>query len=198
MKYNDWTLGQVEAVFNKLGGDDGVRRFLSGELVVKPVDRNWSTWKTIRLGTNGLKTADDFRKFLKDNGFSIGDYANDILGKPTFTAAAEEIELDLVVASVAELGFKNGATREQIYARAKELGLDLCPAEVGPQLRLQYKDQPNGEWLIVAMEPIADSVGLLGLFFVGRFDSGLWLSGFCCRPDYVWYSVGRFVFSRRK
>ncbi|TSC94583.1 MAG: hypothetical protein CEN87_424 [Parcubacteria group bacterium Licking1014_1] len=50
MKYNDWTLGQVEAVFNKLGGDDGVRRFLAGELVVKPVDRNWLTWKTIKLG----------------------------------------------------------------------------------------------------------------------------------------------------
>ena len=198
MKYNDWTLGQVEAVFNKLGGDDGVRRFLSGELVVKPVDRNWSTWKTIRLGTNGLKTADDFRKFLKDNGFSIGDYANDILGKPTFTAAAEEIELDLVVASVAELGFKNGATREQIYARAKELGLDLCPAEVGPQLRLQYKDQPNGEWLIVAMEPIADSVGGLKLFCVARSDSGLWLFSYCGEPGLVWYSVPRFVFSRRK
>ena len=198
MKYNDWTLGQVEAVFNKLGGDDGVRRFLSGELVVKPVARNWSTWKTIRLGTNGLKTADDFRKFLKDNGFSIGDYANDILGKPTFTAAAEEIELDLVVASVAELGFKNGATREQIYARAKELGLDLCPAEVGPQLRLQYKDQPNGEWLIVAMEPIADSGGSLRLFGVLRSDSGLWLGGFCGWPDCVWYSGSRFVFSRRK
>ena len=198
MKYNDWTLGQVEAVFNKLGGDDGVRRFLSGELVVKPVDRNWSTWKTIRLGTNGLKTADDFRKFLKDNGFSIGDYANDILGKPTFTAAAEEIELDLVVASVAELGFKNGATREQIYARAKELGLDLCPAEVGPQLRLQYKDQPNGEWLIVAMEPIAGSVGGLELFGVERYDSDLWLDGCYGGPDYVWDSDDRFVFSRRK
>ena len=198
MKYNDWTLGQVEAVFNKLGGDDGVRRFLSGELVVKPVDRNWSTWKTIRLGTNGLKTADDFRKFLKDNGFSIGNYANDILGKPTFTAAAEEIELDLVVASVAELGFKNGATREQIYARAKELGLDLCPAEVGPQLRLQYKDQPNGEWLIVAMEPIAGSVGGLRLFHVERSDSDLWLDSCYGRPGNVWHSDDRFVFSRRK
>jgi len=198
MKYNNWTLGQIEAVFNKLGGDEGVRLFLAGELMVKPVDRNWSTWKTIRLGTNGLKTADDFRKSLKDNGFSIGDHANDILGKPAFTVAAEEIELDLVVASVAEIGFKDGATREQIYARAKEHGLDLCPAEVGPQLRLQYKDQPNGEWLIVAMEPIAGSVGYLQLFYVERDDSALWLYSFSDRPVHVWGSDARFVFSRRK
>ncbi|MBU3934678.1 hypothetical protein KKC00_01805 [Patescibacteria group bacterium] len=197
MKYNDWTLGQVEAVFNKLGGDDGVRRFLAGELVVKPVQPELKVFKTIKLGT-GLKTADDFRKALKDNGFSIGDYANDILDKPAFTVATEEIELDLVVISVAELGFKNGATREQIYARAKELGLDICPAEVGPQLRLQYKDQPNNEWLVIAMEPIADSDGGLGLFNVRRHDSALWLCGYYGYPDYVWYSARRFVFSRRK
>lgn len=37
MKYPDITLGRVEAVWNKLGGEDGVARFLSGnaEVVVK-------------------------------------------------------------------------------------------------------------------------------------------------------------------
>src|SRR4030042_3239242 len=158
MKYNNWTLGQIEAVFNKLGGDDGVRRFLAGELVIKPIQFEFKVFKTITLGT-GLKTPGDFRKSFKDNGCRIGDWANDILGRPAFTVATEETELDLVVVSVAELGFKKGATREQIHARAKELGLDLCPAEVGPQLRLQSKDQSNGEWLVVAMEPIHDSAG---------------------------------------
>lgn len=35
MKYGELNLGQIEALVNKLGGMDGVRRFLSGELVVK-------------------------------------------------------------------------------------------------------------------------------------------------------------------
>jgi len=197
MKYNNWTLGQIEAVFNKLGGDDGVRRFLAGELVIKPIQFEFKVFKTIKLGT-GLKTAGDFRKAIKDNKMRIGDWANDILGKPAFTVATEETELDLVVVSVAELGFKDGATREQIYARAKELGLDLCPAEVGPQLRLQYKDQPNGELLVIAMEPITDSDGDLDLFDVRRDDSDLWLSGYDASPGHVWDADFRFVFSRRK
>ncbi len=36
MKYGNATLGQIEAVWNKLGGEEGVKRFLSGELVLQP------------------------------------------------------------------------------------------------------------------------------------------------------------------
>ncbi len=38
MKYGELSLGQIEAIVNKLGGMDGVRRLLSGELVVQPPD----------------------------------------------------------------------------------------------------------------------------------------------------------------
>jgi len=37
MKYGELNLGQIEAAVNKLGGMDGVRRLLSGDLVVKAV-----------------------------------------------------------------------------------------------------------------------------------------------------------------
>ena len=195
MKYSNWTLGQVEAVFNKLGGDDGVRRFLAGELVVKETERQLKVWKTIKLGT-GLKTADDFRRALKDDGFNISDWASDILGKPAFKAADEDTEVDLVKVTVAELGFKNGARHNQIYERAKELGLGLCPPEVGPQLRLQYQDQPNGEWILVAMEPIVDSDGNPKLFVVGHDDSGLWLDSRWGSPNCFWGAGRRWVFCR--
>jgi hypothetical protein len=156
MKYGELTLGQVEAVVNKLGGMEGVKRLLSGETVIKESEHEFKIWKTIKLGT-GLKTADDFRRALAKGRFRLGDWASDIIGKPAFTVAAEETEVDLVKVKVSELGFKNGARLDQIYERAKELGLVPCPAEVGPQLRLQYQDQPNDEWLLVAMEPILGS-----------------------------------------
>lgn len=195
MKYNDWTLGQVEAVFNKLGGDDGVRRFLAGELVVKPVDRNWSIWKTIKLGT-GIKDANGFRKAIKNAEMRIGNWADDILGKPEFTVVAGETEVDLVKVTVAELGFKDGARRDQIYDRAQELGLELCPREVGPQLRLQYKDQPLNEWILVAMEPIRGSDGDLGVFSVGCYDSRLWLLSSFGNPDFFWIAGDQWAFVR--
>ena len=153
-------------------------------------------WRTITIGT-GLRTADDFRHALTSAGYRIGTWANDILGKPAFTAAAAESPLDLVVASVAELGFRNGATTADIYARAKSFGLELCPAEVGPQLRLQYADQPYGEWLFIAMEPISDSVGYPFIFDVERDGYGRWLHGGFGDPDNFWLGLNRFAFVRR-
>lgn len=36
MKYPNITLGHVEAVWNKLGGEEGVEKFLRDELVIQP------------------------------------------------------------------------------------------------------------------------------------------------------------------
>ena len=77
MKYNELTFGQMEAIVNKLGGMEGVQRFLSGEIVVKAPEQNFKVWKTIKLGT--IKNADEFRKALKKAGFKISDWANDII-----------------------------------------------------------------------------------------------------------------------
>ena len=156
---------------------------------------NFKVWKTIRLGT-GQTNADGFRNYIKDSGMRISDWANDILGKPEFVVTEKETEVDLVVVSVAELGFKKGATLEKIYARAKELGLEFCSPDVGPQLRLQYKNQPLNEWLRIGMNPIRDSGGCLRVFSVGHDDDGLWLNSFYGFPDDVWRADARWVFVR--
>jgi len=160
----------------------------------------FKVWKTIKLGTD-LKTAYDFRRVLKDNGFKMDDYVFDILSNPDFTKmATKETEIDLFNVSVADLGFEREATREQIHIRAKKHGLTICPAEVGPQLRLQYKDQPNGECLHIAMEQVIGingSASYTSLFKV-ESDSGLYLSCYSASPACVWSANSRFVFSRRK
>ena len=158
----------------------------------------WRAWKTIKLGT-GLKTADEFRQALKADGMKIGDWGNYILGKPAFKVASELTEIELVPATVAELGFKNGARRKDIYKRALELGLALCPNEVGPQLRLQYKNQQNGERLLIAMEPITDPYGNLRVFSVGYYGDDIWLRAYVgLLPDDFWRADRVWVFARRK
>ena len=153
-------------------------------------------WKTIKLGLS--KSADEYRQAIKAKGNRISDWGNDILGKPDFKTATEEREVDLVVASNAELGYPDGATVKQTFDRAMELGLELCPNEVGPALRKQYQDQPMGEWILIAMEPITGSDGRLRVFYVGHGGYGRWLSADWAIPEIRWNLESELVFVRRK
>lgn len=163
--------------------------------VAKTVE--WKMWMTVRLGT--LKNVDEIRQALKTGGYFIGDRENDILGKPAFKVSETEQDVELVNVSVEELGFKQGACYADICKRASKLGLDLCPAEVGPQLRLQWKDQSKGTYVVVAMEAIADSDRDLSVFSVGHYvDGKQCLRANCGDADDVWYSNVRFVFQRKK
>lgn len=103
-----------------------------------------------------------------------------------------------MLVSVADLGFTKATRRDAIYERAKELGLDLVPAEVGPQLRLAYTDQPLNEWMVMGMEPIANSDGSLDVFSVVHDDGGQWLRSDYGYPGGLWYPGNRWVFARRK
>jgi len=183
----------------KLNGEDGpdwersLGRFLRKEPCWGPPEFN--SWRPLTLGLH--KTADLYREALTQAGFKISDWTRDILGKPQFTVATEETEVNLVVVSVADLGFPKGATRAQIYTRAKQLGLKLCPPEVGPALRLQYSDQPQGEWLLIAMEPISGPDGSPYVFCVGHGDSGRWLRESGGFPRGCWNADCCWVFLRK-
>jgi len=194
MKYANMDWGTMEAVINKLGGMEGVERFLSGRLIVKSPERTWKTWRTIKLGT-GLKTGNDFVKVLKRVGCEIDYIANDILNKPTFTVSETERCVELICVSVKELGFNKGANHADICKRAQEFGLSLCPAEVGPQLCLQQDDQTENNNVMVAMNPIIDSVGKPNIFNVQYYNSGKrHLDGNFGNSCEIWYPCHPFVF----
>ena len=191
MKYASLDLGTIEAVVNKLGGLEGVRRFLADEF--RLAVPQFAVWKTVRIGVH--KNLGALTKALKK--FRVSDWALDILGKPAFTLAQTEEDVALCSATVKELTGKNQATTTEIFDAIKRVG-DLCPAEVGPALRESYLDQPKGEWLRVAMEPIRDSLGYPDVFYVGHDGGGLWLYAYCARPVDVWSGDDRFVFRSRK
>ena len=128
---------------------------------------------------------------------AIGDQADEIIGRPAFPFSRNKLDVDLVVVSVAELGFgPDGATLREIYVRAGTFGLDLCPAEVGPILRLNYLDQPLGDFLHVAMRPVATYGGELVDFTLGNGGSALLLIGGDARPDVVLTGGVRLIFMR--
>jgi hypothetical protein len=152
-------------------------------------------WKRITLGT--YKGPKAVREAFDAARMNIGGSADEILGRPAFPFSKSETELDLVVVTAAKLGFKEARIRvADIYQRAMQVGLELCPAEVGPQLRLQYVNQPIGEFLHIAMQPIATYHGDLVDLTVGNGGAGLLLIGGDGRPDLVLHSAVKFVFVR--
>ena len=150
----------------------------------------FEAWRTVKLGIH--QSVQAFRESLEEQGVRISRWAGEILRKTP--VASEESEVQLARVTVAELGFPEGATYEQICDRAKERGLQLCPAEVGPALREQYQDQPEGEWLAIAMESIADSDGDLRVFAVYHVGDARWLITFWSSPEDSWDPGYSFVF----
>lgn len=158
----------------------------------------FETFMSIKLGTD-LKTARAFGWALGDMGSLITDYhledlAEQVIRSSHFTVASQETEIDLVVVSLAELGLKDGVGYSNIFERAQEFSLELCSFEAGPQLRLQYKDQPEDERLYIAMKPI-NAWGGLGVFHVDNDNGPLWLRF----DNYTskWKSDSLWVFVRR-
>ncbi len=132
-------------------------------------------WKAIELGIGPNDTA-GFRAALLAAACSLSDAAKEIMNTPSFAIASSPVRLNLVAVTVADLGFVGRANYAHICSRGIDLGLRLCPAEAGPQLRLQYLNQPKGEWVYIAMEPIADSFENARGFTVAHTDEGLRLN----------------------
>jgi hypothetical protein len=150
-------------------------------------------WRTATLGT--YKTIDELFDALDAKRIHVGDRADEILGRPAFNLSKTRRDARLIVLAVSELRFEEeGASLGDINARARQLGLELCPAEVGPQLRLQYLDQPLGEFLHTAMTPIAIFGGEPTDFTVANGGAGLILIAGHADPNFIMPSAMRFVF----
>jgi len=121
-------------------------------------------------------------------------------------------KVGLARVTVTDLGFPACATTREILGadddtdedgdpapftagRGCELGLELCEPDVAPHLRLEYKDQPPGERLLVAMKPIRSSDGEPRIFVIEHNDQGLGLNAVRARADDTWQSDDIFVFS---
>lgn len=105
--------------------------------------------------------------------------------------------LDVVRLKVSDLGFTSSPTTDQIFAKAMECGLVLCPAEVGPQYRLQYIDQPQGDWIHIGMEPLVVPDTSSCIFRLTNYE-GLGLTEHWTWPDSRWDLDVPFLFAIRK
>jgi hypothetical protein len=153
-------------------------------------------WKTITVGTFANSFA--LRDALDAAGCG-GNSIAEILARSSFILSGTKTDVELVAVSAAELGFQTDtASLASIYARAQQLGFGLAAPEVAPQLRLQYFDQPIGEFLIIGMEPIKTWNGEPIILTVANGGAGLILIGQDGSADAEIPVVSRFLFVRSK
>jgi hypothetical protein len=151
-------------------------------------------WRTITLGT--YRGVDAYRDALDLARIKIGDSADEILGRSAFPYATTKTDVELTVLSAADLGVESDqSSLAEVYKRARQAGLELCPAEVGPQLRLDYRNQPLGETLDIAMEPVATYRGDPTILTLVNWGTGLLLIGRDGQSESMVFRKSRFVFA---
>lgn len=143
----------------------------------------------------GGKTKEQLKAELQEKKIYVSDWANQLIESKDFMVLKSTETADLVRLTVKDLGFENGATTDEIYKKAKELGLELCPPEVGPHLRLSYS---GGDWMLIAMKQITDRDGRPIVFYLDPGEVVLVLDANDANPSNRWGSNNQFVFLLRK
>ena len=160
--------------------------------------------RIVRVG--GMSKPELLAEF-EARGIELNEAARTLFAHDSFTTSDVASLARTVEVSVADLGCIRGATMAQIQERAAELGLSLCPLELGPHLRLQLLDQPEGYIgfspsrhrappgaITVASMQLSDDDGIPNGFYLRRINRVLWLRGYWSGPDHIWSPEDRLVF----
>ena len=150
---------------------------------------------TVRHITVGTLTKSELHAEFRRHSIQLNSQGETLFAELVDTVKVS-VCLETVELTVRQLGFLNGARSAELFARAIELGLSLCPLELAPYLRLHYLDQPEGHWIIVASARPSGRNYLPTGFYLRRLGDGLWLRGYTAAPNHLWDAEDHFVFCR--
>ncbi len=149
----------------------------------------------------GGKSPEQLISDMRAAGINFSSHArNMLLNKAEFVPTKDPEKMTLIRLTIGDLGFKTVATAMQIFKRAEELGLELCPPDTGPYYRLKYRDQPLAEHCHIGMKPITSSDdGFPSVFRLYHYEDGLWLRhGKAGHDSFTWFPHDKVVFRFRK
>jgi hypothetical protein len=191
-------LGTIEAVINKLGGEEGVAKFLRGDLAVAEPTRRWREQDGViylSVTSNGT-TGPQWIERLEKKNFRPSRWAKDVLNSPNFKPTSG-VTYEIAVLKGMLFEDKNRITKK-IRAEAETLKLTTPNAEVACLIRENFSDEEIKAmgliWIVAMHEPIKDSVGDLNLLYAYRYDAGRWLDAAFDNPGFEWDREGGFAF----
>lgn len=139
-----------------------VKKAIHNAFVPPPSQPRWGIEETIKLGT--YKKLYQLRQALRGHQFRVRAPTIEIMKNDRFTLSPSEKEVNVILLTAQELELFgdpkawfgepiNRLTLEELVEAGRKFGLKPCPAEVGPQLRLQLPYRV-GYRIRIVMEPI--------------------------------------------
>lgn len=173
------------------------------------LESSFFAWKSFLIG--GV----DKKVLLRciENEFSVGEWSKILMSLPDFTTQDFEELIDTIILTPRDFGYEKNPTTFDLFDPVRlaiwstqnahrlpeDCVVELLPAEAGPHIRNQYKEQPKAEILWVAMERITDSDCHPGVFSViSGGDGEQWFSARWSFPNDQWNLDDRFVFRLRR
>lgn len=143
-----------------------------------------------KVEVGGLTKSQLLQK-LQQNSILMNKFGERLFADDKFTISEKIYSVRTVELTVCDLGFPEGATIPRVYKKANQVGLKLCPLELGPYLRLKYLDQPEGysgkpSWrhrspygaVKIGSEILSEDVDFPKGFYLRRIEGVLWLRGY--------------------
>jgi hypothetical protein len=162
--------------------------------------------RTVEVG--GLTKSQLLQK-LQQASIMLNVYGERLFAADQFTTSVAKYSLETVELTVMDLGFPDGADTARLFKRAGDLGLKLCPMELGPYLRLMYLDQPEvceedsqqhqapSGSITIASKILSEDGELPKGLYLRRMDGVLWLRGYRADHLHVWNPDDRFIFVQK-
>jgi hypothetical protein len=145
---------------------------------------------------------------LRENGILTNRYAEEFFSHPGFATERAE-RSDIVIISLSELGFSEGATLEEVVRRLPALQLKPCDASTGLFFRFAWKDQQISRNSVISgthevpdsavtvlSEPLEKDDAFPKGLYLRNVDGKLWLRGYVC--DSVYRFPGDALFAVKK
>lgn len=123
----------------------------------------------------GGKSVEELIKELEAKNIEISESALEMLQNPILQTLPEKRKIRTVRLKMSDLGWHVNPSADQFYAKTQELGLELCPAEVGLFQCLKGNDLLLNHRIYIAMTQIKDWHGDSDVFCLEHREQGLWL-----------------------
>ncbi|MCV2357473.1 hypothetical protein LNV08_00630 [Paucibacter sp. TC2R-5] len=163
----------------------------------------------LAVRTGGL-TKDALLTKLHEAQVQMNAYAMTFILDEGFIVSTSSYTVDLEILSLADLGLPAGAHYSEVLAVAAAAGLQPCPAELGPHMRLQLLEQledrtadtqaergaPRGS-ITVASMPLKEDDDFPKGLYLRRLDGCLWLRGYRSWSGHIWRPEDVFAFAHR-